>query len=537
MALGKPLPLLSVQNLSVSFRSDHSKDIIAVNGANFDIYQGETLALVGESGSGKSVSALSILKLLPYPKAFHPTGRILLGSQNLMTLSENDLQKIRGRDITMVFQEPLTALNPLHTVERQIKEVLDLHTTLSEEEKRNRIHTILKGVGFPEAIQRLQAYPHELSGGQCQRIMIAMALACNPKLLIADEPTTALDVTTQCQILTLLKDVQKNFNVSILLITHDLTLVRRMADRVAIMRQGQIVETGPTDQVFKKPQHSYTKELLAAEPKRNVISISPVSTVPLKISNLSVHFFPKKGLFQRSRPPIKALEEISFELHQGETLGIVGESGSGKTTLAKAILRLQSITDGKILLQGTDITSLKGKDLRPYRKDIQIVFQDPFGSLSPRLSVAQIIGEGLGVHYPSLSTTQKEEQIIKTMEEVQLNPDTRHRYPHEFSGGQRQRIAIARALVLNPRILILDEPTSALDRQVQCAILDLLGDLQRRHKISFLFISHDLKIIQAMAHRVLIMKKGHLLEQGRVEEIFHNPKDPYTRALIEAAFI
>lgn len=528
-------PLLSVDNLSVSFGGD-TGDIEAVKNISFDLYAGKTLALVGESGSGKSVSSLSILKLLPYPKAFHPSGKILFQGQDLLSLKDRQLQKIRGRDIAMIFQEPLTALNPLHTLERQIKESLDLHTTLSEPEKKSRIIELLNDVGFPDGADRLGSYPHELSGGQRQRVMIAMALAANPKILIADEPTTALDVTTQLQILELLRTLQKKHNLAVLLITHDLNIVKSHADHVAVMRHGELVEQGATQDLFDKPQHPYTKELIAAEPRGVAVALPLKPETRLVAENLSVHFPIKTGFFKRTTDYVRALNEASFDLKAGETLGIVGESGSGKSTLALSILRLQQATSGKIIFKGVDITHLKGSAIRPLRKDLQIVFQDPFGSLNPRLPIAQIIGEGLQVHGLGGTVAQRENLIIQAMEEVKLDPNFAHRYPHELSGGQRQRVAIARALVLNPKVLILDEPTSALDRAVQVSVLDLLKELQRKRQLSYLFISHDLKVVRSIAHKIIVMKDGVIVEAGDTQQIFKAPQDDYTKTLIRAAF-
>ncbi len=529
-------PLLSVEDLSVSFK-DEEGDIQAVKNISYILEEGKTLALVGESGSGKSVSSLAILKLLPYPKAFHPSGKIHFKGQDLLSLTDKQLESIRGSDIAMIFQEPLTALNPLHSLERQIKEVLDLHTTLTNTEKTDRIVELLKDVGFPDGVERLKSYPHELSGGQRQRVMIAMALAAHPKILIADEPTTALDVTTQLQILELIKTLQKKHNLAVLLITHDLNVVKNHADSVAVMRHGELVEKNTTVEIFRNPQHPYTQELINAEPRGQAVPLPKNPETRLIAENLSVHFPIKAGFFKRTVSSIRALESASFNLKEGETLGIVGESGSGKSTLALAILRLQRATSGKIIVQGTDITHLKGKAIRSLRKDLQIVFQDPFGSLNPRLSINQIIVEGIDVHRLATTKDEKERLIIKAMEEVHLDPETRHRYPHEFSGGQRQRIAIARSLVLNPKVLILDEPTSALDRAVQVSVLDLLKDLQEKRGLSYLFISHDLKVVKSIAHKIIVMKEGYIVEEGSAQEIFENPKNSYTKTLIKAAFM
>lgn len=535
--LQRPLsqPLLSVKNLSVSFKGDQG-EVQAVKNISFTLEKGKTLALVGESGSGKSVSSLALLKLLPYPKAFHPSGQIFFEGQDLLSLKDSQLRRIRGNDIAMIFQEPLTALNPLHTLERQIKEILDLHTTLEEKDKKDRIIELLSDVGFPDGVKRLKSFPHELSGGQRQRVMIAMALGANPKILIADEPTTALDVTTQLQILNLIKELKEKYNLAVLLITHDLNVVKHHADHMAIMRHGELVEQAPTNEIFANPKQAYTKELLEAEPKGSAVPLSKNLETCLVGDKMSVHFPIKVGFLKKTVDFVRALNKASFDLRQGETLGIVGESGSGKSTLAMAILRLQRVTSGRIFFQGTDITNLKGSAIRPLRKDLQIVFQDPFGSLNPRLPVDQIIGEGLQVHKLAKTSQERDKLIIKVMEEVHLDPKTRHRYPHEFSGGQRQRIAIARALILNPKVLILDEPTSALDRAVQVSVLDLLKELQEHRQMSYIFISHDLKVVQSIAHKIIVMKEGHIVESGSAQEIFHHPKDPYTKTLIQAAF-
>jgi len=527
--------LLSVENLSVSFKGDQG-EIQAVKNISFTLEKGKTLALVGESGSGKSVSSLAILKLLPYPKAYHPSGKVFFEGRDLLSLKDKQLQRIRGNDIAMIFQEPLTALNPLHTLERQIKEILDLHTTLEEKDKKNRIIELLTDVGFPDGATRLKSFPHELSGGQRQRVMIAMALGANPKILIADEPTTALDVTIQLQILNLIKELKEKYNFAVLLITHDLNVVKHHADHMAIMRHGELVEQASTTEIFANPKQAYTRELLEAEPKGSAVPLPKSPEICLVADKVSVHFPIKAGFFKKTVDFVRALNEASFDLRQGETLGVVGESGSGKSTLAMAILRLQRATSGRILLQGTDITQLKGSAIRPLRKDLQIVFQDPFGSLNPRLPIDQIIGEGLQVHKLAKTSQERDKLIVKAMEEVHLDPKTRHRYPHEFSGGQRQRIAIARALVLNPKVLILDEPTSALDRAVQVSVLELLKELQEHRQMSYIFISHDLKVVQSIAHKIIVMKEGHIMESGSAQEIFHHPKDPYTKALIQAAF-
>jgi microcin C transport system ATP-binding protein len=528
------MDLLTVQNLSVHFKS-RTKIIKAVKGISFSLKQGETLALVGESGSGKSVSALSILKLLPYPLASHPTGQIFFEGKDLLQLNEKELETIRGNRIGMIFQEPMTSLNPLHTVEKQIAEVLILHENLSPEKCQERVIELLHLVGFSDGVHRLNAYPHQLSGGQRQRVMIAMALAAGPDLLIADEPTTALDVTTQAQILDLLQDLQKKFNLSLLLITHDLEIVKKMAHFVCVMTHGEIVESGEAAQVLTAPKHPYTHSLIASQPKGDPVPFNSANPTLLSVKALTVQFPIKEGVWQRVVGSVDALINADFSLKQGETLGIVGERGSGKTTLAMAVIRLIA-SKGEILFKNNRLDQLSGRQMRAFRRYLQIVFQDPFGSLSPRLTIEEIIGEGLSVHQLATSESGKESLILKAMQDVRLEAESRFRYPHEFSGGQRQRIAIARALVLSPSLLILDEPTSALDRAVQSEVLDLLKDLQEKYHLSYLFISHDLKVIKSIAHRLVVMKSGHIVEAGKTQEIFSNPQNSYTKKLIKAAF-
>ena len=527
-------PLLSVSNLSVAFRNG-DETTLAVDRVSFTIQKGETLALVGESGSGKSVTALSILKLLTYPPASHPSGVVLFKGEDLLRADEEALRRVRGNEITMVFQEPMTSLNPLHTIERQIGEIIALHSGLSGDQARARILALLEEVGLRDAASRLNAYPHQLSGGQRQRVMIAMALANEPDLLIADEPTTALDVTIQAQILDLLKEIQKRRNMAILFITHDLGIVRRLADRVCVMTKGQIVEQGAVKDIFTAPQHDYTKKLLAAEPKGIAEPLPQSAPLLLKADHLKIWFPIKRGFLQRTVGHIKAVDGVSLALHEGETLGIVGESGSGKTTLGLALLRLIS-SDGPIIWLGSSINSYSSKMMRPLRRDMQIVFQDPFGSLSPRLSIADIIAEGLEVHQPHLSEKERETLVSSALHDVGLDPETRHRYPHEFSGGQRQRIALARAIVLNPKFIVLDEPTSALDMSVQAQIVEILRKLQKTRKLAYLFISHDLKVVKALAHRIMVMREGVVVEEGEAEALFANPRQAYTEALFEAAF-
>jgi microcin C transport system ATP-binding protein len=527
-------PLLSVRELSVAFRQG-GRETLAVDCVSFDLAKGETLALVGESGSGKSVTALSIMKLLPYPSAHHPSGQIQFNGRELIAMSERQMRQVRGDEITIVFQEPMTSLNPLHTIERQIAEILLLHRGLTGAAARARVIELLGQVGIRDPEERLTAYPHQLSGGQRQRVMIAMALANEPDLLIADEPTTALDVTVQAQILLLLKEIQTRMGMAILFITHDLGIVRKIADRVCIMKQGKIVEHGPVAQVFRAPQHPYTCELLAAEPKGKAPSLNPGGPVVIKTDDLKVWFPIKRGVLRRTVGHIKAVDGVSIEVRKGETLGIVGESGSGKTTLGLAILRLIS-SQGPVVFLGEPIHDLGFKKMRPHRRDMQIVFQDPYGSLSPRMSIADVIEEGLWVHQPNLTAAEREQKVVRALTDVGLDPATRFRYPHEFSGGQRQRIAVARAIVLEPTFVVLDEPTSALDMLIQAQIVDLLRDLQRRRELTYVFISHDLKVVGALACRVMVMRNGKVVEEGPAGEVFANPKDPYTRALFAAAF-
>jgi microcin C transport system ATP-binding protein len=527
--------LVSVENLSVDFRGGAGNIVHAVRNVSFDIGKAETVALVGESGSGKTVTALSILRLLPYPAASHPSGVIRFKGEDLMTLPLDGLRHVRGNQISMIFQEPMTSLNPLHTIEQQIGEVLKIHRGLSNSAAQKRVLDLLDKVGIEDPKGRLDSYPHQLSGGQRQRVMIAMALANEPDLLIADEPTTALDVTIQAQILDLLLKLKSEFNMAMLLITHDLGIVRKMADRVCVMTNGEIVERGATRDIFASPQHPYTKHLLASEPKGTPPTADPEAPTILEAKDLRVWFPIKRGFMRHTVGHIKAVDGIDLAVKEGQTLGVVGESGSGKTTLGLALLRLVS-SDGPIIYLGDRIDGYDSKKMRPLRRDMQIVFQDPYGSLSPRLSIAQIIEEGLLIQKPDMDRAERRARVSKALKEVGLDPAAQDRYPHEFSGGQRQRIAIARALVLEPKFLILDEPTSALDVSVQAQIVDLLRDLQKRYKLAYLFISHDLKVVRALANDIIVLRHGKVVEQGPARIVFAEPKTDYTKALLAAAF-
>ena len=527
-------PLLSVRDLSVAFRQN-GEERISVDHVSFDIAEGETVALVGESGSGKSVSALSVLKLLPYPAASHPSGEILFEGRDLMRASEPELRKVRGNDIAMIFQEPMTSLNPLHTVEQQIGEILRVHQGMSGEAARKRTLELMHEVRIRDPEKRLNAFPHQLSGGQRQRVMIAMALANKPKLLIADEPTTALDVTVQAQILKLLAELKTEQRMSMLFITHDLGIVRKIADKVCVMNKGRIVEAGPTREIFENPQNPYTKHLLAAEPKGEPPAADLSAPTVMEGRDIRVWFPIKKGLMRKTVDHVKAVDGINVTLRAGQTLGVVGESGSGKTTLGLALARMIA-SKGEIRFDGRDIAKYSFAQMRPLRRELQIVFQDPFGSLSPRMSIADIIAEGLWVHEPKLTADERDQRVVEALKDVNLDPETRFRYPHEFSGGQRQRIAIARAMVLNPKFVMLDEPTSALDMSVQAQVVDLLRALQKKHNLAYLFISHDLKVVRALANDVLVMRNGEAVEYGPAKEVFANPKTEYTKALMAAAF-
>ncbi|MDZ7754684.1 MAG: ABC transporter ATP-binding protein [Gammaproteobacteria bacterium] len=527
-------PLLEIEDLAVRFTSREGV-VDAVKRVSFTVDRGETVALVGESGSGKSVTALSILQLLPYPLASHPAGSIRLLGDEVVGAPEPRLRAIRGDRVGMIFQEPMTSLNPLHTIEKQIGETLKIHRGMGPAAARDRIRELLDLVGLPDARERLSAYPHQLSGGQRQRVMIAMALANEPDLLIADEPTTALDVTIQSQILDLLADLQARLDMAVLLITHDLNIVRRVAHRVCVMQDGELCEQGTLERVFHSPEHSYTRKLLDAEPEGTPGPVPIKAETVMQCEELRVWFPIQKGFLRRTVDHVRAVDGVSLAVRGGETVGIVGESGSGKTTLGLALLRLQS-SRGPILFRGRDIQGWSNRRVRPLRREMQVVFQDPFGSLSPRMSVAQIVEEGLRVHGLGATTVEREELIVEALEEVGLDPAARHRYPHEFSGGQRQRIAIARAMVLKPRLVVLDEPTSALDRTVQKQIIELLRTLQRRHGIAYLFISHDLAVVRALAHQLIVMRRGEVVEAGDTRQVFDEPRADYTRALMAAAF-
>jgi microcin C transport system ATP-binding protein len=527
-------PLLSVRDLAVTFTAD-GVVTRAVRGVSFTIDRGETLALVGESGSGKSVTALSIVQLLPYPAARHPSGSIRFQERELVGAPEAELRRVRGDRIAMIFQEPMTSLNPLHTIEKQVNETLRVHQGLSRAAARARTLELLRLVGLPEAERRLDAYPHQLSGGQRQRVMIAMALANEPDLLIADEPTTALDVTIQAQILALLRSLQTKFGMALLLITHDLGIVRKMAERVCVMQAGEIVEAGATAQVFARPAHPYTRRLLDAEPRPMPRAPRADAPVVMEAEDLRVWFPVRRGLLRRVVDHVKAVDGVSVAIREGQTVGVVGESGSGKTTLGLALLRLLAC-QGRVRFSGRDLLAASSRELRALRREMQIVFQDPYGALSPRMSIAQIVGEGLGVHRIGAGDAERRELVDGALAEVGLDPGMRDRYPHEFSGGQRQRIAIARAMVLKPRFVVLDEPTSALDMSVQAQIVDLLRELQARHRLAYLFISHDLKVVRAMSDEIVVMRAGRVVERGPTEQLFTAPAEPYTRALMAAAF-
>lgn len=534
--MAKQDSLLKIENLSLSFPNAKGGSNKVVDDVSFELKKGETLALVGESGSGKSVTALSVLRLLDETGAtYKPESRIEFDGKNILALKDRDVRAIRGNRIAMIFQEPMTALNPLHTIEKQISESLFVHKGMNRKQARARVLELLGLVGLDGLKTRLDAYPHELSGGQRQRVMIAMALANEPEILLADEPTTALDVTVQAQILELLKDLQKRLGLTILLITHDLTIVQKVAHRVAVMQNGKLVEQGETKALFDNPTQDYTKHLINSEPTGHALPLDENAATVLETGNVKVWFPKEKNFFGKATDWVKAVNDISFTVREGETLGIVGESGSGKTTLGLAALRLLNC-EGTIVFMGQDIASLKQSELRPLREDMQIVLQDPYGSLSPRMSVGNIIGEGLQVHRKHIGKQEREKMVCEALERVQLDPEMRHRFPHEFSGGQRQRIAIARALVLKPKLIVMDEPTSALDMSVQSEVVDLLRQLQREDKLAYLFISHDLRVVRALSHRVIVMKDGQVVETGTAAQIYDTPQTAYTKALIAAAF-
>ena len=528
-------PLIQIKNLGVHFQTPEAV-IEAVKGVSFDIHEEQNIALVGESGSGKSVTALSLLRLHDKARAVYPSGQILFQGDDLLTCDENRMRSVRGKDIAMIFQEPMTSLNPVYPVASQLIETLVLHKGLSKEVARKRSIELLDRVGLPDPHRLIDGFPHMMSGGQRQRIMIAMALACNPKLLIADEPTTALDVTIQKQILELLGDLQKEFNMSVLMITHDLNLVRHYSEYVCVMKEGEIVEQADKQALFEDPQHDYTKQLLSAQPHKITTQINADAQSVIDAKDIRVYFPVTKGFFKRKIDEVKAVDQVTLQLGYGETLGIVGESGSGKTTLGMALLKLEKST-GEIVFDGHELHGMNESSVRPLRKDFQIVFQDPFSSLSPRMTIEQIIGEGLLLHFPELSKQQRRERIANVLDEVGLDESILWRYPHEFSGGQRQRIAIARVVILEPKLILLDEPTSALDVSVQKQVLELLVSLQEKHNLSYLFISHDLKVIRAISHRVMVMKQGQIVEQGDTEVIFNQPTESYTQALLQAALI
>jgi microcin C transport system ATP-binding protein len=528
---------LEVRDLSVTFAGWRNAPAVeAVRGISFSLDRGETLALVGESGSGKSVTALSVLQLLPYPAAAHtPESSIQFAGEELVGAAPTRLREVRGNRIAMVFQEPMTSLNPLHTLEKQIAETLLIHKHMPAAAARVRTLELLHLVGLRDAESRLGAYPHQLSGGQRQRVMIAMAIANEPDILIADEPTTALDVTIQAQILDLMRELRDRLGMALLLITHDLAIVRHMADRTCVMTQGEIVESGPTGEIFARPKHAYTRRLLAAEPQGRVKPADPAAPLLVEGENVKVWFPIRRGVLRRVAGHIKAVDGVSLAVRAGTTLGVVGESGSGKTTLGLALLRLLD-AEGGIRFDGRDIAGEPQKRLRPLRREMQVVFQDPYSSLSPRLSIAQIVGEGLRVHHIGAGQAERRRLVETALVEVGLDPAAADRYPHEFSGGQRQRVAIARALVLKPRFIVLDEPTSALDMSVQAQIVDLLRELQARYRLAYLFISHDLKVVRALAHEILVMKDGQIVERGNTEQVMTAPDHPYTKALMAAAF-
>ena len=527
--------ILKVENLSVAFGRADEEGTQVLNNVSFDVKAGERVAIVGESGSGKSVTALSILRLHDPSLTHYRSGRILFENRDVLQFDDKSLLGLRGNDVSMIFQEPMTSLNPVYSVGKQLIEPLRIHRAMDDQTARKHMIELLDRVGIQEPRKRMDAFPHMLSGGQRQRVMIAMALACRPKLLIADEPTTALDVTIQAQILELLEDLQRDFGMTVLLITHDLNMVRRFSDRICVMRKGEVVEEAASQQLFDAPRHEYTRQLIESEPRRLVQALPDRDLPPLlKASSLRCYFPIKAGFFRHKIGDIRAVDNVDIEIAPGETLGIVGESGSGKTTLGMCLLRLQECS-GEIHYANRDLQQLRSREMRPLRRDLQVVFQDPFSSLSPRMTVEQIVGEGLRIHAPELDRSQRRQRIVEALQEVGLEETMLWRYPHEFSGGQRQRIAIARAVILKPKLVLLDEPTSALDVSVQKQVLELLNVLQQRHGISYLFITHDLRVIRAMSHRLLVMQKGRVVERGETESVFESPQQEYTQRLLRAS--
>ena len=524
--------IISIRNLCIGFRSQgNSKNV--VHAISLDIPKGKTTAIVGESGSGKTVTAMSIMKLLPYPSSYHDSGEIIYNNQNILSFKDKEIQKIRGKKITAIFQEPMTSLNPLHTIEKQINEIIMLHSPLSYSESTKKTINLLEQVGLKNITSRLKSYPHELSGGQRQRVMIAISIANNPDLLIADEPTTALDVTTQLQIIELLKNIQNRLGMSILFISHDLSVVKKISDYICIMKDGKIVERNSTSEIFNNPKNEYTKKLINAQTRKKITESKNTNEI-LKVEDLKVWFPIKKGILRRVKDYVKAIDKISFSLQEKKTLGIVGESGSGKTSLILALLKLIN-SEGKIIFNSSTINLRKNADIKNFRKNVQVVFQDPFSSLSPRMTVEQIISEGLDIHEKNLNYEEKQKKIFSVVNEIGMDyTEIKNRYPHEFSGGQRQRVAIARALVLKPKLLILDEPTSSLDVSIQSQILDLLNNLQKKYNLTYIFISHDMKVIKAISDYVLVLKNGKIVEEGETNKIFMKTQNEYTKNLIKA---
>jgi len=532
----KRSPLLSVKDLSVAFRSAPQAQGVVVDRVSFDVGAGESVAIVGESGSGKSLTALSIIRLLPYPEAYHPSGEIIFKGIDVGRASGEELRSLRNRKIGFVFQDPLTSLNPLHTVGDQIKEVLTLHQQMTKVQAFKETLNLLHIVQLQDPEKQINAYPFQLSGGERQRVMIAIAIANKPDLLIADEPTTALDVTIQAQILSILKDLQQKFGMSLLMISHDLTVVKKVADRVLVMHRGKIVESGTAQKIFKSPKDPYTQKLLNAVPKGIMSDQDKKRPLLLKARDVSVSFPRPRVSFFKKGPDFQAVKKVSFEVGVGETLGLVGESGSGKSTLAFAVVRLYKFL-GDITFQEHSLQALGQREIRPLRKDLQLVFQDPYSSLNPKMTVEQIVQEGLRSYRRDLTLQEVTEKIVQALADVQLSEDFLKRYPHELSGGQRQRVAIARALILKPKLIVLDEPTSSLDLSIQTHILSILKDLQKKYQTSYLFISHDLRVIKSISHRVIVMKRGKIIEQGTAKEIFSKPQTTYTKELIKAAFV